>query len=194
MGRIRSRKRLALRWLAIAAVICVAYAIAAASNPSLVTMPVRMVLGDGQTTLRAGVASGRINGNPVTYDIYPMAIANSDETDRPPRQLLLLLKSGNVEWLFSKQLLVQCEMLILPNRVDTLKLPFGILLTDKATGVEVTSKKVVEHPVLEVEAIEGYRQYRFSSHGRDPLDNGEFVLNIPSNVVYSCFTTTDAVD
>ena len=85
-------------------------------------------------------------------------------------------------------------MLILPNWVDTLKLPFGILLTDKATGVEVSSKKVVEHPVLEIESMEGYRQYRFSSHGRDPFDNGEFVLNIPSNVVYSCFTTTDDVD
>ena len=75
-------------------------------------------------------------------------------------------------------------MIDLPNWADTVKLPFGGLLTQHTTGVEIVSRKAFDNPTLEIETTNGVRQYRFCNRSEGRVDDMNFVLNIPNAAMH----------
>ncbi len=175
--KTNSRKRSVLRrWAVVVAGGCAAYLVAAAFHPPLLSVPAKMLAGNGGTTHRLGVVHGKLDGLPLAYDAYAEIV--EDGTDLRSHGLFLLLRSGTLGQLPFERLLLGRDMILLPGNVDSLKLPFGVLLMETASGVEITSPKAFDHPMLNVETEEGLRRYRFRDSGRT-----EFVLDVPAEFV-----------
>ena len=173
----------ALRRFAIAAVsFCIAFAVAFAINPALAVVPAKIVLGGGVATRRVAVVAGILDGEEIVYDAYRYVF--DEGPDFRFDGLLLLLQSDSPRRHRFGQLLVRYDMIDLPNWADTVKLPFGGLLAENTTGVEIVSRKAFEDPTLEIESTNGVRQYRFCDRSEGGADNPNLVLNIPNNVLY----------
>ncbi len=175
-----SRKRRFLRRFALVFTGCfVAYTIAAVFNPSLLSVPVKVLVGEAGLTFRVGAVHGSINGAPVVYDAYREVLDR--EADLRFHGLLLGLRSGSCGQYPFEQLLVGRDMVLLPGKVDVIKLPFGALLMETANGVEISSQKAFDDPSLEVSTNDGIRRYRFTNRRRDNQTEDEFVLLVPTS-------------
>ena len=178
-----NRKHRVLRRLAIAVVLCcVACAVAVAINPALAVVPAKIAAGGGDATRRVAVVTGTLNGEEVVYDAYRYAF--DEEPDFRFDGLLLLLQSDSSRRHRFGQLLVRHDMIDLPNWADTVKLPFGGLLAENTTGVEIVSGKAFDNPTLEIETTNGVRQYRFCNRSEGGDDDMNFVLNIPNAAMH----------
>ena len=171
-----SRKR---RFALVLAGCLVAYAIAAIINPSLLSVPAKVLVGEAGLTFRVGTVHGSINGSPVTYDAYREVLVR--DADLRYHGLLLELRSGDCGQCPFEQLLVGRDMILLPGKVDVVKLPFGALLMATANGVEISSKKAFDDSSLVVSTDDENRRYWFANRGRDNQAEDEFVLSVPTS-------------
>ncbi len=175
-----SRKRRVLRRFALVFAVCfAAYAIAAMFNPSLLSVPAKVLVGEAGLTFRVGTVHGSINGSPISYDAYREVLSRG--ADLRFHGLLLTLQSGDCRQHPFEQLLVGRDMILLPGNVDIVKLPFGVLLMETANGVEISSKKAFDDPSLVISTDAGVRQYRFTNHNRDNQAEDEFELFVPTS-------------
>ena len=155
----------------------VTYAIAAAINPALAVVPAKIVLGGGVATRRVAVVAGILDEEEIVYDAYRYVF------DKGPDfrfdGLLLLLQSDSPRRHRFGQILVRSDMIDLPNWVDTVKLPFGWLLAENTTGVEIVSRKAFDNPMMTIETTNGVRRYRFYNRSNGATIETDLVLNIP---------------
>ena len=173
----------ALRRFSIATVVsCVACAVAAAINPALAVVPAKIVAGGAVATRRVAVVTGTQDGEGIVYDAYRYVF--DEGPDFRFDGLLLLLQSDPSRRHRFEQLLVRHDMIELPNRADTVKLPFGGLLAENTTGVSIVSRKAFDDPTLEIETTNGVRQYRFFNRPEDRTDDMNLVLNIPNAALH----------
>ena len=178
-----SRKRQFLRRFAMAiAGLGVAYAVAAAINPALAVVPLKIAAGGGVATRRVAVVAGTLNGKEIVYHAYRYVFDESP--DFRFDGLLLLLQSDSPRRHRFGQLLVQNDMIILPNWADTVKLPFRCLLAENTTGVEIVSRKAFDNPTLEIETTNGFRQYRFCNRSNGSTVDAHLFLNIPKTAFH----------
>lgn len=179
MKPISRKRRFLRRFPLVFAGGFVAYAIAAMFNSSLLSVPGKILVGGAGLTFRVGTVRGSINGASVVYDAYREVLDR--EADLRFHGLLLGLRSGSCGQYPFEQLLVGRDMVLLPGKVDIIKLPFGALLMETANGVEISSQKAFDDPSLEVSTNDGVRRYRFTNRGRDNQAKDEFVLSVPTN-------------
>ena len=173
----------ALRRFAIAVVaFCIAFAVAFAINPALAVVPAKIVLGGGVATRRVAVVSGTLNGEEIVYEAYRYGF--DEGPDYRFNGLLLLLQSDSSRQHRFGQLLVRHDMIVLPNWADTVKLPFGFLLAENTTGVEIVSRKAFDNPVLTIEATNDVRRYRFCNLSNGSTIDTGLVLNIPNTAFH----------
>ena len=179
-----SRKRRFLRRLVmVIAGFGVAYAIAVAINPALAVVPAKILLGGGVATRRVAVVAGTLDGEEIVYHAYRYAF--DEGSDYRFDGLLLLLQSDASRRHRIGQLLVRHDMIDLPNWADTVKLPFGLLLAENTTGVEIVSRKAFDNPVLTIEATNDVRRYRFCNLSNGSTIDTDLVLNIPITAFHS---------
>ena len=160
----------------------VAYAIAVAIHPALAVVPAKIVLGGGVATRRVAVVAGTLDGEEIVYDAYRYVF--DEGPDFRFDGLLLLLQSNSSRRYLFGQLLVRNDMIVLPNWADTVKLPFGFLLAENTTGVEIVSRKAFDNPTLEIENTNGVSQYRFCNRSDDETVDTDLVLNIPNAAIH----------
>ena len=178
----RNRTYRALRRFAIAVFLsCVACAVAVAINPALAVVPAKIVLGGGVATRRVAVVAGTLDGEEVVYHAYRYVF--DEGPDFRFDGLLLLLQSDSPRRHRFGQLLVRYDMIDLPNWADTVKLPFGGLLAENMSGVEIVSGKAFGDPTLEIETTNGVRRYRFCNRSKGGGDDTDLVLNIPNTAL-----------
>ena len=172
------RKRRFLRMFAMAIIgFGVAYVIAATINPALAVVPAKIVLGGGVATRRVAIVTGTLDGEQIVYEAY-----RYDFDEGPDFRfdgLLLLLQSDSSRQHRFGQLLVRHDMIDLPNWADTVKLPFGWLLAENTTGVEIVSRKAFDNPMMTIETTNGVRRYRFYNRSNGATIETDLVLNIP---------------
>jgi len=165
-----SRKRRFLRGFAMAITgFVVAYAIAAAINR-------------GVATRRVAIVTGTLDGERIVYEAY-----RYDFDEGPDFRfdgLLLLLQSDSFRQHRFGQLLVRHDMIDLPNWADTVKLPFGFLLAENTTGVEIVSRKAFNDPMMTIETTNGVRRYRFCNRSNGAPIDTDLVLNIPKTAFH----------
>ena len=168
----------ASRRFAIAAVsFCIAFAVAFAINPALAVVPAKIVFGGGVATRRVAIVTGTLDGEQIVYEAY-----RYDFDEGPDFRfdgLLLLLQSDSSRQHRFGQLLVRHDMIDLPNWADTVKLPFGWLLAENTTGVEIVSRKAFDNPMMTIETTNGVRRYRFYNRSNGATIETDLVLNIP---------------
>lgn len=178
-----SRKRRFLCRFAMAITgFVVAYAIAAAINPALAVVPAKIVLGGGVATRRVAIVTGTLDGEQIVYEAY-----RYDFVEGPDFRfdgLLLLLQSDSSRRHRFGQLLVRNDMIVLPNWADTVKLPFGFLLAENTTGVEIVSRKAFNDPMMTIETTNGVRRYRFCNRSNGAPIDTDLVLNIPKTAFH----------
>ena len=180
----RNRTHRALRRFAIAVFLCcVACAVAVAINPALAVVPAKIVLGGGVATRRVAVVAGTLDGEEIVYDAYRYVF--DEGPDFRFDGLLLLLQSNSSRRYLFGQLLVRNDMIVLPNWADTVKLPFGFLLAENTTGVEIVSRKAFDNPVLTIDATNDVRRYRFCNRSNGSTIDTDLVLNIPNTAFHS---------
>ncbi len=178
LGRHRFFQILAI----VAAGCCVACTIAAAINPALVVVTAKIAVGGGVVTHRVAAVAGALDGKEIVYDAYRYVF--DEGSDFRFDGLLLLLQSDSSRRHRFGQLLVRHDMIDLPNWADTVKLPFGGLLAEDTTGVEIVSRKAFDNPTLEIETTNGVRQYRFCNRSESGGDDTDLVLNIPNDALH----------
>ena len=145
-------------------------------------VPAKIALGGGVATRRVAVVTGTLDGIEIVYDAYRDVF--DEEPDFRFDGLLLLLQSDSSRRHPFGQLLVRRDMIVLPNWADTVKLPFGGLLAENTTGLEIVSRKAFENPTLEIETTNGVRQYRFCNRSEGGGDETDLVLNVPNDAFH----------